>query len=434
MSLIAYSYPDGFPRSTLYRVWVNGQALDVASTEVGDFVSLAFDEPVEVEVEINRAHPEAVLRPVSRGIVTAMTGNRWRWTMPGPLNLCLESHGLRPLFFYASSPTEPPTGPGVKHYRAGQIHEVGELTLGDGETLYIEGGAVVRGRVRVTGANNVRLAGHGILDGGYPQQVSERRRLILFDNCEHCRVEDLILVRPATWMVTLGGSRDMLVRGVRELGECGGSDGVDIVGAQRVRVENCFLRNGDDCVAVKAIDFRETPQVRATTDWRQNVEDVEVRGCVFLGYQGATTMEIGFETRCDLIHRVRFVDCDVLGVHGHGSVFGIHNGDHATVSDVLWENIRVEHHYDKLLEFRVLVSRWNKDTERGHIRRVRLKNIRVARSIYNPGYTVSLIGGWDANHPVEDVAFVDFQIDGRPVTNGDELDLFTRQARRITFR
>ena len=103
------------------------------------------------------------------------------------------------------------------------------------------------------------------------------------------------------------------------------------------------------------------------------------------------------------------------------------------IEDVRWENIRVEHHYDKLVDFRTLNSRWNYDTERGHIRNVTLKHIRVNQSIFNSGYTVSVIAGYDAAHPVEQVCFDDFQINNRHITNADQLDLVTRNATGITF-
>jgi len=84
-----------------------------------------------------------------------------------------------------------------------------------------------------------------------------------------------------------------------------------------------------------------------------------------MAYVGGQAMEIGHELRTASVRDIRFRDCDVLAVHGHGGVFGIHNADRATVSDVLYENIRVEHHYEKLVDFRIVKSRWSKDDQRG---------------------------------------------------------------------
>jgi hypothetical protein len=81
---------------------------------------------------------------------------------------------------------------------------------------------------------------------------------------------------------------------------------------------------------------------------------------------------------------VRFEDIDVLAVHGFGSVFGIDNGDRATTQVIHWRVLRVEHRYAKLVDFRVLTSRWNTYPARGLICKVSLTDIQVFPSPYNP--------------------------------------------------
>jgi hypothetical protein len=50
----------------------------------------------------------------------------------------------------------------VLFFKAGQIYEIGELALQDNQTLYIEGGAVVKGCLRTIGAQNVTVRGRGV--------------------------------------------------------------------------------------------------------------------------------------------------------------------------------------------------------------------------------------------------------------------------------
>ncbi|NJK86230.1 MAG: hypothetical protein HC906_09920 [Bacteroidales bacterium] len=149
---------------------------------------------------------------------------------------------------------------------------------------------------------------------------------------------------------------------------------------------------------------------------------------------GGQALEIGHELRTSTIKNVRFIDCDILGVHGYGGVFGIHNADRATVTDILYENIRVEHHYNKLIDMKVVKSMWGKDEERGQIRNIVFRNIDVAISQYNPGYSPSLIGGFDSKHTVENVTFENFRLNGKLVRSADELDLYVKQAHKITFK
>lgn len=61
--------------------------------------------------------------------------------LPSPANLMIDVEGHKPLLLYANPPeTANPGGkPGVRYFKAGQVYEVGELTLDKGEHLYIEG-------------------------------------------------------------------------------------------------------------------------------------------------------------------------------------------------------------------------------------------------------------------------------------------------------
>lgn len=168
-------------------------------------------------------------------------------------------------------------------------------------------------------------------------------------------------------------------------------------------------------------------------DWRGNVENVTARGCVLWNAEAGNALEIGHELQAGHIRAIRFEDIDIICVHGHGAPFSIHNGDRATVEDVVYENIRVEHHFDKLIDFRIIRSRYNLDEQRGQVRSITLRNIDVIESIYNPGYTISIIGGWDANHTIEGVRFENFRLGGRHITTPEGLPLYTCHCKDITF-
>lgn len=138
--------------------------------------------------------------------------------------------------------------------------------------------------------------------------------------------------------------------------------------------------------------------------------------------------------RTPLIRNITFRDCDSLHCHGHGAVFSIHAGDRATVSNVLFEDMRVEHYYDKLVDLRVMKSQFNRDDQRGQIRDVTFRNVDVLQSRSNPGYSISLIGGWDKDHTVDGVLFENFTLGGKRVTSADDLDLHIKHAANIQFR
>jgi hypothetical protein len=436
MSIKPHCFPEVLERSSHFRVLANGVPVEALHHHVADHAQFECDGAVEIVLELSREVPAVVIRPLRGKISAEIRGTRVAFTLPGPRNVQVEIAGLPLLYIYALPPLpEPPGGREVVRFAAGKVHDAGVITLTSGQVCWIEPGAVVRGSIQAAGAHDVVIGGYGILDAarGSDGRVI-RRRAILLDGCRDARVEGILLRSPCGWMITIGGCEGVAVDGIRQLGREGGTDGVDVVGSRNIAVTNCCLHNGDDNIAVKALHRSRMRECAAEgARWDVDVEHVRVSHCIFYNCAGGSAMEIGYETTTDLIQDVVFEDIDVLGVHDHGSVFGIHNGDRALVKDVRWENIRVEHHYDKLVDFRTLFSRWNVDDRRGQVRDVVLKQIRVMQSVCNAGYTVSVISGFDADHTVSGVRFEDFQIDNRCVTNADDLDLVTRNAHNIRF-
>jgi hypothetical protein len=213
--LVTYTYPRSCPQSKVFTLRVNGDPIFVHHTNVSDFAAVECTGAIDVEVEVLTPITDARVRPLSRGIGADIESTRVRFRLDGPTNVSVEIMGLKPLFFYANPPetaTPSPDDPDVLFFKAGQIYEIGELALQDNQTLYIEGGAVVKGCLRTVGAQNVSVRGRGVFDGSYYQRGRESRRSLLFEHCSGVRVEDIIMIEPSMWMVVLGGCRDVHVR------------------------------------------------------------------------------------------------------------------------------------------------------------------------------------------------------------------------------
>ena len=442
MSLLRpHFYPSSLPRSSVFRGTVDGLALDILTHSAADHTSFEFTGDAVVELEIpGLAGASVVVRPLRLKTDVRIEGERAIFIISGAQNLQVEVNGKPLLYIYALPPAPAtPVGPGVRVFEAGKVHDAGLILLGQNETCWIEAGAVVRGSIRAERVSGVRIGGYGILDGGYwLERENRRRKALVLDHCSDASIETILMVSPCHWMVVLGACEDVTVTGVRQIANDMSSDGIDIAGSKRIRVTGCCLHNGDDNIAIKAIgntsgEDERVPLGFPDEHWKGTVEDVVVSGCSFFNIHGGSAMEIGYETSTDHIRNIRFEDIDVLAVHEFGAVFGIHNGDRAMVENVVWDNIRVEHHFDTLIDFRVLHSRWNVDAKRGGVRNITLRNIKAVQSPYNGGYTVSIISGFNAAHPVTDVTFENFELGGRLILNADDLDLVTRNAHGITF-
>ena len=436
-----YQHPELLPRSSEFSVCINSERLEVLHTDVADFVICALepgDFPVLVEVTPRQHFTSAQVRPVVKKIAATVADGCVQFSLSRPEKLSVDITGCKPLYLFVNPPeTNPPQpgDPGVVTFAVGQMHEAPMLTLEAGQTLYLPGGAVLKGRIHVKGKFGVRICGHGVFDGSfYDQAVDGMIPSITVERCPKVLVEDITMIRPQGWMLMIAACAGATIRNVKQIGEVISSDGIDVVGSRDVVIEDCFLHNNDDSVVVKALFVGGKNLAATQVDARENVENVLVRRCTFANWHCGNAMEIGHELSVEFVRNVTFTDIDVLHVHGHGAVFSIHNNDRAVVSDVLFDNIRIEHCYDKLIDFRISHSRFSTDAERGHIRGVTLRNIQWTRTPFNAGYTISLIGGWDADHRVEDIIIENFRIDGHAVRQLDELEICTRHCHNLRLR
>lgn len=441
--MLTYSHPRSLPRSSDYQLTINCQPVEVLATGVADFSICALataDFPARIEVTVLRpAHTHSVtIRPLAKNLTATVSGCTVSFTLDRPEKLALDfGWGPKSLYLFAQPPeTQPPDSgtPGVVTFPAGQISEVPLLTLEDNQTLYLPGGSVLKGRIHVKGKRGIRICGHGIFDGSfYSKDAGDAVPSIILERCPDVLVEDITMVRPQAWMLVLAACAGATVRNLKQIGEVMSSDGIDVLGSSDVLIEDCFLHNNDDCVVVKAFKLGANNVAGTNVDARENVKNVLVRHCTFANWTAGNAMEIGHELSVDFVRGVTFRDIDVLHVHGTGAVFSLHNNDRALISDVLFEDIRIEHCYDKFIDFRIAQSRFSTDAERGRIKGVTIRNVTWHRSIYSAGYTISLIGGWDANHTIEDVTIENVVINGTPVRHLDELEINTRHCHGLRY-
>jgi len=432
----AYIYPRIIEKAGQFSLKANNTPVDVIQTSAGPFASFSCKGELNIQISMPLpSHGEISISPKRYGIKPERDGNIIRFTIPGPLSLAIMINEYPVMYVFANPlPSDIPdrNDPKVRFFGAGQVYETGQLILKDGETVYIEGGAVVRGSIFASSASNIRIGGYGVLDGGYYEGLPNQRS-ILFENCHNSVIENITMIEPSSWMIVLGLCEHITVKNVKQLGFVSSSDGVDIVGSKHIKILDSFLRNGDDCIVIKSFDLGRYNK-NVSSIMSRDVEDVEINGCAVISFRGGQAFEIGHELTTESVKNIRFINCDVLGVHDQGGVFGMHNSDRAVISDILYENIRVEHYYNKLVDLRIIKSRYFRDEERGQIRNVVFRNIDVTVSKYNPGYSISLIGGYDENHTIENVLFENFMMGGVKVNHPDQMDLYIKQTKGVKFK
>ena len=439
--VIVYPAPAGEPLSADYQVAVAGRGVPVLLAKVAPadaarrwksmddkqhsadffdtaaFASFDTDGPVTVTVTVPQAVTSARVLPATAGITPVIQGRSIRFTVATPRNLTVEINGewVKSLHLFANPLETNVPKPGdlnVIYFGPG-VHEVGHLLVGDNQTVYLAGGAVVRGVIQPdekfttnarTGARNypptVELRGHhvtmrgrGILDGS--ACPTHARNLVSVRGSD-IRLEGVILRDTSVWTVPIRQSDRVTVSNLKLLGYRANSDGIDICNSRDVTVENCFIRTDDDLIVVKA------------DKGQGEVKHIVAKGCV-LWNQVAHALSVGAELRDD-VDDVLFTDCDIIHDQGREWSLRVFHCDAARIRNIRFENIRIEESH-KCISLWIGTKIWTRDPERGHIQGVTFKNIQAT----GKPLTVDLTG-FDETHGIEDVVFENVRFNGQPLT------------------
>jgi hypothetical protein len=411
---------EGLEQSRIYQVKINNQEIwtekyvsNLVMEELPDWFSdpmvrkpqeqhiASFEGPGQMQVSLSvEGTPRNVkIRPASRKIKPTVDGNKITFNWEGPDQLVVEVDDMPPLFLFAN-PEEKNVpsvrGAGVKYFAPG-VHRPGYIELKDNETVYIAAGAVVYGGIRATNASNIRVIGRGILDGNYQYQ-----QMVQIENSRDILFEGVTVRNGRGWTNTLINCREVEYSNVKVLGFGPSSDGINPAGSQRVRITNCFMRCTDDCVAIKAPDYNHP------------VQDIYVANNIMIGFAYADGVTIGFETNAEFVKNVVVRDCDILLARGGSRVDG-HSGfsiicdGPAVISDIIFENIRVEQSEIKLFELNITDGTLYGEDPPGHIRDVTIRNV----DWFHEGPIV--IHGFNDNNIVENVSFIDCKVAGKPL-------------------
>ncbi len=404
--LITYDAPKDAESAPEFEVTVNGQNIFVYNTRPAAFAYFSFEGKVEITITFLSTVNSFDIRPKNRKIEGDLYRNQIRFSLDKPENLSIEINKnlKRPLFIFANPiETDIPNknDKNVIFFEAGKIHYPGEVIIKSGQTVYIEGGAMVRGHFMTDKAKNIKILGRGILDNS--RYLKGEHRPIEINQCENVLIDGIILAESRHWSCAATASNNVTYNNFKIVSDNDWDDGIDVVGSQHVLVNNCFIRTKDDCIAIKA-------GVNYFTKFNSsfNVDDVVVQNSVLWNGVWGNALEIGFETRTDTIKNVTFKNCDIIHAEGPEGTFTIHNGDKAVVKNVLYEDIRVEDSKGWLIDFKILESQYSKDKSRGKIENIYFKNITVE----GDNFPYSQFLGFDESYRIKGVTLENFVIHG----------------------
>lgn len=388
------------------------------------FTSFSFEGKVTVKANylyINEIE-KCIVRPLSKNVETVIEGNAAIFEITKPCQFSVEfndeffdkENGHAMLVF--ANPLEkfvpdPEKASGHLHYFDPGIHEIGAtygLTeknirkINNGDTIYIAGGAYVKGSI-LTRAKNVSAFGRGVVSGEQFIQstgrfIAERNAITLGDSAYF---EGIIISNPGHFCY-LGG-KNSIFRNLKAMAWYGSTDGV-FTGDDSI-IEDCFFMVNDD-----NIKPRNNMIVRRNVFWLKewgyvimfsnNVND---------DYGNAHVYD------CDVIHAEDKVNA------GNSGLFLAYHGGTANISDILIEDIRCECDIPYLVNITFTKSSWSEPTKGlGSISGICFRNIMIAGHLLYPSRFI----GNSPRHQLSNFRFEDIIVNGKPVKTFEDINMF----------
>ena len=480
-----YSVPEGERRYPGYTVEVDGEKAPVSEvrcsampfnrrwpghqrqieqTELCGMVRFSFggqgtSRPAKATVTVTAAKDfkTVKIRPLSRNVAFHRKGRTVTFDIQRPGGYSVEFDGYHNnlhVFADAADAQErvPPDATGGLYFGPG-FHEIGIRQLKSGETVYLDPGAIVFGGFHASNATDIAILGRGILDmsrikekilfpatgdGHEAVKNAKRWHTIDFKNCRNVKIDGIVIRDSLCYNIAMWGCEDVAVSGVKIIGQWRfNTDGIDLHNCRRARVTDCFARTFDDTFCFKA------------HEGSGNCEDCSFERCVAWNDWGKA-FEVGVECRADHLRRLAFRDCDCI--HAVSWPMDVSNVDYGRVSDVTFENIRIESDepmpcsqlqqnddspfdpnkgldapprcFQGLVNFHHEYSRENGGKWRGggFIDGVAVRDVSVTTDGRKP---LIRLGAIDAQHRPENVVFEDMTVNGKPVFGADGVVLET---------
>ena len=194
-------------------------------------------------------------------------------------------------------------------------------------------------------AKNISITGKGTIHGNGVAFMGkelhdsyELKPVITFDPRPHVltlfgvdnlTIRDITIRDGAYWTVHLIGCNGAVIDGINLLNnlKIRNGDGIDLDHSKNVRISNCHITSGDDCICLKN---------RREYEAYGSCHDITVTNCVMTSRSCA--IKIGSENM-DSIYNVVFDNC-VITRSNRG--LGIQNRDEGTVTDVVFSNIQMD--------------------------------------------------------------------------------------------
>jgi polygalacturonase len=365
-------------------------------------------------------------------------------------------------------------GGGTIYLPAGQ-YLTGSLFLRNNISLHLDSGAVILGSENpadypivhsrwegkhqdtyaplITGQNlnNVSVVGRGTIDGRgaiWWQAKKDgtlkhpRPRLISFSNCTNVLIEGITAINSPSWTINPVHCQNVVIHGITIINpaDSPNTDGINPDSCRLVRISDCYVSVGDDCITIKSGTEHEAPDRYAPC------RDITITNCTLERGHGGVV--IGSEMSGG-VKNVVISNCVFIGTD-RGIRIKSRRGRGGAIEDIRVSNLIMDGvlcPFTMNLYYHIGVrgntdvsdkSPRSVDDSTPRLRRIHFSHITAREVKHAAGFLYGL-----AEMPLEDISFTDISISisaeadsGYPEMADDipsmsQAGFFIRNARRL---
>lgn len=391
-----------------------GVMVDMDDPQRASFVQFDAEGPVEVAVTRNNGDVRRVqVRPDASGVKPRLAGRTAYFTLTKPAKISVEFdgdrlHNLHLLANPIARDMPAKDAPGVMYFGPGIHTPPGSgrtFRVPSNTTLYMEGGAILRGGIEVRDAENVRIVGPGIID--------KADKGVIVANSRNVTIDGPVVLNPNHYSVMCGQSVGVRILNFTAFSAGKWTDGIDAMACSDVLVDGAFLRTSDDAIAIYGRRWEFRGDVRGFTVQNSTLW-ADIAHPINIGLHGDSE-------RPETIEGLVFRNIDILAHdeddREYQGAIAISDGDDILIRDVLFDDIRVDDIEEGMLfNIRsVYNAKYSLAPGRG-VRNITLRDIRLkSGELVNR----SVIAGHSRERGISDVRLERVTVGGRPIRRAD---------------
>jgi Glycosyl hydrolases family 28 len=289
------------------------------------------------------------------------------------------------------------------------FHEIGDkFIIPSNTTVYIAGGAYVKGQFYAENGKNISIKGRGILSGE-DYKARTHNHMITIKNSEDISIEGITILHAPRYMISLSGLNHH-IDNVKMMGWWFSTDGISA--GENTLIENCFFKVNDD--AVKLYNSNTT-----------------VKNCVIWQLENGAPFMISWNGGKDF-GNIKVQGIDVIRVEHHWdnenlAVFCAVHGSKATISNFHIQDIRIDNSMWRIFHIVTRPNRWgNWNPTQGSLSNFIFKDI----EFYGKQKIPSLLMGHDSNHPISNFTFDNLKINGKKMNTSSDFIIIDKTTTR----